>query len=633
MRVRAGTTYFGQQRYNDIKKQCEKSGQYFVDTDFPPTNTSLFLEGDRSSDIVWKRPGEICSNPQLFVEGASPNDVTQGILGNCWFVSACSALTHNQDLLEKVIPAAHKQEWATGNTYSGIFRFRFWRFGTWMEVVVDDLLPTRDGRLLFARSKTPNEFWSALLEKAFAKLYGCYENLVGGHLSDALQDVSGGVAETISVVKFLRNDPAAQSDQLFERLRMAYENEALVIAAIAARTKEEIEETLACGLVKGHAYAVTDVRFIELDAKGRSLTTFLLGKTESQRMIRLQNPWGEKEWNGPWSDGSPEWEQVTELTKKSLGITVDEDGEFWMPWESFAQYFTDISVCQLFNTSVFSLEKNYDEKIFFGQWTSNGARSGAPGDMAGGCLNFPASFCSNPQYLFDVVGEKNEVMFALTQREVGEGKKRREPFVCIGMHVMRVERNRITRVHQPTEPIETSDYANARSVFLHIIDLRPGRYILLPTTYAPREQANYMLRAYSSEKLNIRALTKHAPTQGWCWQSTGYVTRVHIMDAEIPTASGDFYCVINDQKEKVRTRTIRDTTKPQWDEQFVFFKRSAQQKYMLEIWEDRRMSKDRLVARMEVMALTDNDCREEVKEFAEGRVRLKIAAYDDPLYL
>lgn len=27
-------------------------------------------------------------------------------------------------------------------------------------------------------------------------------------------------------------------------------------------------------------------------------------------MIRLQNPWGEKEWNGPWSDGSVEWEQV-----------------------------------------------------------------------------------------------------------------------------------------------------------------------------------------------------------------------------------------------------------------------------------------------------------------------------------
>ncbi|CAJ0951633.1 unnamed protein product, partial [Mesorhabditis belari] len=414
---------------------------------------------------------------------------------------------------------------------------------------------------------------------------------------------------------------------------MAYENEALVIAAIAARTKEEIEETLDCGLVKGHAYAVTDVRFIELNAKEKSISSFLLGSMEKQRMIRLQNPWGEKEWNGPWSDGSPEWEQVTDSTKKSLGITVDEDGEFWMPWESFTQYFTDISVCQLFNTSVFSLAKSYDEKIFFGHWSSNGARSGAPGDLAGGCLNFPASFCSNPQYVFDVNDEKNEVMFALTQREVGEGKKRREPFVCIGMHIMRVERNRVTRVHQPTEPVEASDYANARSVFLHLIDVRPGRYIILPTTYAPREQATYMLRAYSSEKLHMKELKRQAPSVGWCWQSASHVTRVHIVDASLPGTSGDFYCMLDDGKSQLRTRTMRESTSPKWDEQFLFFKRSARQKYAVEVWEDRKIGRDRLVGRVDIIALTDNDSREEVKEFGEGKIRVKIAAYDDPLYL
>ncbi|KHJ77392.1 hypothetical protein OESDEN_22988 [Oesophagostomum dentatum] len=74
-------------------------------------------------------------------------------------------------------------------------------------------------------------------------------------------------------------------------------------------------------------------------------------------MIRLQNPWGEKEWNGPWSDYSEEWEQVTLSQKHSLGITVEEDGDFWMPWYSFVQYFTDISVCQLFNTKIFSTSK------------------------------------------------------------------------------------------------------------------------------------------------------------------------------------------------------------------------------------------------------------------------------------
>lgn len=47
------------------------------------------------------------------------------------------------------------------------------------------------------------------------------------------------------------------------------------------------------------------------------------------KLLRLRNPWGEKEWNGAWSDNSTEWRQVPESEKTSAGLQSDNDGEFW----------------------------------------------------------------------------------------------------------------------------------------------------------------------------------------------------------------------------------------------------------------------------------------------------------------
>ena len=50
-----------------------------------------------------------------------------------------------------------------------MFKFNFWRFGSWQQVLVDDLIPTKDGRPVFTHSKDENEWWAALMEKAYAK--------------------------------------------------------------------------------------------------------------------------------------------------------------------------------------------------------------------------------------------------------------------------------------------------------------------------------------------------------------------------------------------------------------------------------------------------------------------------------
>lgn len=124
----------------------------------------------------------------MVVDGLDVSDLNQGELGNCWFVAACAALSLEKKLWQVVIPNVQEQVWLShheyivhyiisysqdqwsAGQYCGIFHFRFWRYGTWVDIVVDDWIPTRQGRLVYLHSKSKNEFWSALLEKAYAKL-------------------------------------------------------------------------------------------------------------------------------------------------------------------------------------------------------------------------------------------------------------------------------------------------------------------------------------------------------------------------------------------------------------------------------------------------------------------------------
>lgn len=68
---------------------------------------------------------------------------------------------------------------------------------------------------------------------------------------------------------------------------------------IKAESSEEMEASTDTGLVKGHAYGVTAIKNVALEGSG----LFSFFKTEKIPMIRLRNPWGQGEWNGPFSDG------------------------------------------------------------------------------------------------------------------------------------------------------------------------------------------------------------------------------------------------------------------------------------------------------------------------------------------
>lgn len=154
------------QNYEQLKKHNLELGTLFSDAAFPGVNSVLGLS-NLPDNIVWKRPGDICENPRLFSDFEQSRTVRAGEFSCNWMVSACAILSGLNELKNKVIPDYWEQEW--GSKYCGIFHFKFWRFGYWTDVVIDDYLPTLDNTLLVTQPGAENEFWTALLEKAYAK--------------------------------------------------------------------------------------------------------------------------------------------------------------------------------------------------------------------------------------------------------------------------------------------------------------------------------------------------------------------------------------------------------------------------------------------------------------------------------
>ncbi|MEQ2297959.1 hypothetical protein AMECASPLE_000184, partial [Ameca splendens] len=575
---------FQGQNFDKLRRSCLRRGALFKDSLFPATNQSLFYKRAPPPGLTWRRPREICRDPRLFVDGISTRDLHQGSLGNCWMVAAISCLASEPSLWKKVIPDHMDQEWnpKRPDLYAGIFHFRFWRFGHWVDVVVDDRLPvSQDGVLLFCRSATPREFWSALLEKAYAKLNGCYEALEGGNTAEALIDFTGGVSEPLSLDCEALRLHSERRKSLFQTLAKVHEHKSLITCSIRPAEGEMVESVLDCGLIRGHAYGITAVRKVRL---GENLLR--TGGTSRLFMVRMRNPWGTTDWKGAWSQGSEQWQQLSRAEREKMRIVVRDVGEFWMDFQDFCCYFTDVVVCRLVQRTLLWLNSHWRETQSYGEWTpaptsaaptiaplstgeysssaltlsnSNIGPEGAKprrnkvresnqegkkgGEVVeemdrrsrcGGCINHRDTFLYNPQFMFEVHSKEEEVLICLQQEDRrilkrnGGGEN-----LPIGFEVLKVEVNRCSRVQCVVEQAASSIYMDSRSVTLRGT-LAQGRYVVLPTTFLPGNTGRFLLRLFSHSHVHLRELKNDLPSPSWfhCFlPQPAVVTTVHLCRA------------------------------------------------------------------------------------------------------
>ncbi|TKC42500.1 hypothetical protein EI555_001518 [Monodon monoceros] len=531
--------YLGQD-FETLRQKYLDSGVLVKDPEFPACPPALDYEdlgpcSPQTQGIVWKRPvppiaifhaplepmwvlwdvgkiKELCPSPQFIVGGATRTDVCQGMLGDCWLLAAVASLTLNEELLYRVVPRDQNFQ----ENYGGIFHFQFWQYGGWVEVVVDDRLPTKDGELLFLCAEEGSELWSTLLEKAYAnKPQGMPLSFEGGFPSslpmpptprnprsqgstvlmrlslEGFEDFTGGISELYE----LKNPPiirkALRAGSLLAcSIDVSREGFSLLPLPIAAAA----EAITSLKLVKSHASSVTGVE--EVDFRGHP-----------EKLMRLRNPWGEVKWMGARSDDAPEWNYIDPRQKEELDKKA-EDGEFWMSFSDFLRLFSRLEICNLSLDSLSSDEVHKWNLILFnGYWIR--------GSTAGGCQHYPATYWTNPQFkiCLDEVGDHQEesigepgctVLLGLLQKNRRRQKRMGQGMLSLGYAVYKLESHtdeHLGRVfflgRQPSAC--SSTYVNLHEVSARV-QLPPGEYAVVPSTFGPFKDGDFCLRVFSEKK-------------------------------------------------------------------------------------------------------------------------------------
>lgn len=302
----------------------------FYDQDFPAEAKSLIgaktatTEADRKKladfqSYSFKRLSYQLKDISVIKDNVSPQDIFQGGLGDCYFLSALASAAEYPDRILRSILQKTRSE-------KGAYCIAFCITGVWIPVVIDDIFPLRPDEVLpFCYTKN-KEIWAMLYEKAYAKVYGAYWHIgCGGTSSNALKDITGAPTVYIN----LKNEEEEKTclESIFHGDKKDF--------IMNASSKGKGEEKSPLGIIAGHAYTLVG-----------AYTT-----STGVKLLKLRNPWGKGEWKGAWADDSDQW---TPQLKQELGWADADDGIFFMTYPDFKENFEAVTICHYHNDFIYS---------------------------------------------------------------------------------------------------------------------------------------------------------------------------------------------------------------------------------------------------------------------------------------
>jgi len=364
---------------------CKCAGLYDEHTD---DLVAKGFQGQALSTTMVGRGNGFWDVPGLrMIDDIDPNDIVQGQVGDCWLLSAISAMAEWDGAIQRLFRKTKNIESLPADQFN---KYTITLFqvpnGEPIDYVLDERLLTKSNgsadMLLDCSPGCDNELWPCYLAKACAVHCGGFDGLQGGQCSHAWRflvgtkncydimnqggnwlmagrlDKNPNTGEAITVV----NSPCASSsqlwpvpwpavsggqaagapcntDELFQRMCKWEKANYLMGAGTAGGDDSQNTD----GMVDGHAYPI--LRVVGNVARSG------IG------MIQVRNPHGAagQEFSaGEFDDNGSGWEKYPAI-KGLLKPKMVNDGCFWMTKDEFFKYFASLYLCAV-DMSTFTFE-------------------------------------------------------------------------------------------------------------------------------------------------------------------------------------------------------------------------------------------------------------------------------------
>ena len=314
--------------------------------------------------INWKRISEVFNDVNIMKNDPNVpddliNNVIQGHLGNCYYLSAIASCAEFKSIIKYIFQKHYdtKTKEFIFNK-SGVFIVKVYINGKEVDIILDDYFPfvklnDTNNEWILALSildETSKNFWPLVLEKAWAKANGNYGNIIKGNIPQAFYFISPSPVDIYKNSDFYPE----KTEAIYKIIQKADTKGYIICADISNEISNELKILTAhMGLLRNHAYSILSIW--ELTMRDGDIV----------KLLKIRNPWGSLEWNGDWSDDSNLW---TEEFKKQVGYSDSDDGCFFIDYLDFLKFFTTTYICnhhQAFKYSFKKFSNKEKDSLFF----------------------------------------------------------------------------------------------------------------------------------------------------------------------------------------------------------------------------------------------------------------------------